>query len=443
MDKPTLIRHEVRAGRPRSLGGPQGTSGRVQYLGPWFNPHPLVATPPGPSAQRPHAPPDGIAPIRGIFRKTTSLLGRSWNRDREGCIRGLVTRPPRRLVCRRSRGDSVRFRERSSHAPPRSHRSGRPWPGPGHSGRRLGRSARFGQQQSQSAQSPPGAVRQAEALRRMPAGEAASPRDQHSPAPIAAWASGVRRSGDRRRRLHDLPSRAGRGRLEFGFVFGLCRRWRRFRAGLCGRRRPGPECRPVADRRRAGSTHPGSGPFGRNGSLGDAGQRGPAPDPIKPAGSNRPQILSHLFGLSAIGSDYREARQRRQGAGARFDPLSTSRRLSGSPTCPRRRSTASKSQPQLVRPRDRDLDRGKSAEAKIRRRILRSTGRFPRSARTEDGSSIHRPLPVFSPPNPPRTPPRLFGGIEPRTSAPTPPGPAHRRPTIGRCRRAPSGFTPE
>ena len=49
---------------------------------------------------------------------------------------------------------------------------------------------------------------------------------------------------------------------------------------------------------------------------------GPAPDPIKPAGSNRPHILSHLFGLSAIGSDYREAKQRRRGedhASIRYD----------------------------------------------------------------------------------------------------------------------------
>jgi len=48
----------------------------------------------------------------------------------------------------------------------------------------------------------------------------------------------------------------------------------------------------------------------------------PAPDPVKPLGSNRPRILSHLFGVSAIGRDYREERQRKRGqehASIRYD----------------------------------------------------------------------------------------------------------------------------
>lgn len=48
----------------------------------------------------------------------------------------------------------------------------------------------------------------------------------------------------------------------------------------------------------------------------------PAPEPIRPAGSNRPQILSHLFGFSAIGRDFREARQRKKNeehASIRYD----------------------------------------------------------------------------------------------------------------------------
>lgn len=48
----------------------------------------------------------------------------------------------------------------------------------------------------------------------------------------------------------------------------------------------------------------------------------PAPDPIRPAGSNRPRVLSHLFGFSAIGRDYREEMQRRRGeehAAIRYD----------------------------------------------------------------------------------------------------------------------------
>lgn len=54
----------------------------------------------------------------------------------------------------------------------------------------------------------------------------------------------------------------------------------------------------------------------------------PAPDPVRPAGSNRPQILSHLFGISAIGRDYREAKQRRKGeahAAIRYDQPPTER----------------------------------------------------------------------------------------------------------------------
>lgn len=61
---------------------------------------------------------------------------------------------------------------------------------------------------------------------------------------------------------------------------------------------------------------------GTDRSVMQASNAGPAPDPIKPAGSNRPQILSHLFGFSAIGRDYREARQRRKGeehASIRYD----------------------------------------------------------------------------------------------------------------------------
>lgn len=47
-----------------------------------------------------------------------------------------------------------------------------------------------------------------------------------------------------------------------------------------------------------------------------------APDPVKPNGSNRPRILSHLFGVSAIGRDFREERERRRGqehASIRYD----------------------------------------------------------------------------------------------------------------------------
>jgi hypothetical protein len=47
-----------------------------------------------------------------------------------------------------------------------------------------------------------------------------------------------------------------------------------------------------------------------------------APEPVRPLGSNRPHILSHLFGVSAIGRDFREERQRRKGqehASIRYD----------------------------------------------------------------------------------------------------------------------------
>ncbi|WP_406697656.1 hypothetical protein V5E97_02205 [Singulisphaera sp. Ch08] len=52
----------------------------------------------------------------------------------------------------------------------------------------------------------------------------------------------------------------------------------------------------------------------------------PAPEPIRPAGSNPPRILSHLFGFSAIGRDYREAKERRRGedhASIRYDQPET------------------------------------------------------------------------------------------------------------------------
>lgn len=39
----------------------------------------------------------------------------------------------------------------------------------------------------------------------------------------------------------------------------------------------------------------------------------PAADPVPPAGSNRPHVISHVLGLSAIGRDRREEAQRRSG----------------------------------------------------------------------------------------------------------------------------------
>ncbi|SIO44364.1 hypothetical protein SAMN05444166_4770 [Singulisphaera sp. GP187] len=54
----------------------------------------------------------------------------------------------------------------------------------------------------------------------------------------------------------------------------------------------------------------------------------PAPDPVRPAGSNRPRVLSHLFGLSEIGSEYRERKQRLRGqdhASIRYDQPETQR----------------------------------------------------------------------------------------------------------------------
>jgi hypothetical protein len=48
----------------------------------------------------------------------------------------------------------------------------------------------------------------------------------------------------------------------------------------------------------------------------------PASDPIRPPGSNRPHIISHLFGFSEIGREFREERQRKNGekhAAIRYD----------------------------------------------------------------------------------------------------------------------------
>jgi hypothetical protein len=77
------------------------------------------------------------------------------------------------------------------------------------------------------------------------------------------------------------------------------------------------------------------GPAGRS-----PGRRGPgagdpavmptsfAPDPYDPIGHNRPHILTHLFGLDALGHRSREERERRareKHASISYDPLSQSR----------------------------------------------------------------------------------------------------------------------
>ena len=65
----------------------------------------------------------------------------------------------------------------------------------------------------------------------------------------------------------------------------------------------------VAPRMASAPTPPAAGPGTRDPAVGMSAF---SPSPLKPAGANRPHIVSHLLGLSGIGRDAHDARVRRK-----------------------------------------------------------------------------------------------------------------------------------